>query len=167
MSTSANILKHLRSKYGPVYAPPKYFNGLESFEEYEKRYKRILEGSKSSSKDNSAYRKFNTDTKYKTKTRLSKYTIAFKKKYPNAHSLKEKANATGVPLSIIKKVYDKGVAAWRTGHRVGVTSKEAWGYARVHSFLTRGKTFYTADKHLFEEAVQRMSVKNIKRWINS
>lgn len=155
----------LRSKYGSVYTPPKYFNGLETFKEYEKRYKRILEGSKTSSKENSAYRKFNTDTKYIKKTKPSKYTVAFKKKYPNANGLKEKSKVTGVPYHILKKVYSKGVAAWRTGHRVGVVSKEAWGYARVHSFLTKGKTFYTTDKHLFEEAVQSMNIKNIKRWI--
>ena len=44
--------------------------------------------------------------------------------------------ARGKPTGeIIKKVYDKGVAAWRTGHRVGAGA-EQWGYARVHSFLT-------------------------------
>jgi len=162
---SKEYLKILKSKYGNVYAPLKYFNGLETFDEYEKRYKRIIKGSKSSSKENSAYRKFNTDVKYTQKTKSSKYTVAFKKMYPNAHSLKEKARVTGVPLHILKKVYSKGVAAWRTGHRVGVVSKEAWGYARVHSFLTRGKTLYTADKHLFEEAVQSMTIKDIKRWV--
>ena len=27
-------------------------------------------------------------------------------------------------------------------------SPQAWGYARVHSFATRGKTYYTADADL-------------------
>ena len=39
------------------------------------------------------------------------------------------------------------LAAWRTGHRLGA-SPQAWGYARVHSFATKGKTYYTTDKDL-------------------
>jgi len=44
-------------------------------------------------------------------------------------------------------VYDRGLAAWRTGHRPGATA-QAWAYARVHSFVMKGKTYYTADKNL-------------------
>lgn len=32
-------------------------------------------------------------------------------------SLKKKAEKTGIPFGILKKVYNRGVAAWRTGHR--------------------------------------------------
>ena len=39
------------------------------------------------------------------------------------------------------------MAAWRTGHRPGA-SQQAWAYARVSSFLTKGKTYYTADADL-------------------
>jgi hypothetical protein len=39
------------------------------------------------------------------------------------------------------------MAALRTGHRPGA-SQAAWGMARVHSFVTKGKTYRTADKDL-------------------
>ena len=55
--------------------------------------------------------------------------------------------ATGIPLKTVKTIYNRGLAAWRTGHRPGA-SPQAWGYARVHSFATKGKTYYTADKDL-------------------
>jgi nicotinic acid mononucleotide adenylyltransferase len=64
--------------------------------------------------------------------------------------LKKKAEKSGVSYSILKDVYDRGVAAWRTGHRPGTTPSQ-WGYARVNSFLTGGKTRRTADKDLWKK----------------
>ncbi len=145
-----------------VYLPKKYLKGL-SKREKEIRTKRIVYGSKTRSADPKAYRPFKTDKGKKVKP--SKYTLAFDKKYPNANSLKNKSIATGVPYSIIKKVYDKGLAAWRTGHRPGA-SQQAWGYARVHSFLMKGCAFYTADKSLVEEAKGKMKTLDYRRWMN-
>ena len=89
---------------------------------------------------------FRTDEGRKTKT--SSYTQKFRKKYgPEVKSLPEIAKATGIPLKTVKTIYNRGLAAWRTGHRPGA-SPQAWGYARVHSFATKGKTYYTADKDL-------------------
>jgi shikimate kinase len=63
-------------------------------------------------------------------------------------SLKKKAEKTGIPFSILKKVYNRGVAAWKTGHRPG-TTPEQWGHARVNSFATKSKgTWGGADKDL-------------------
>jgi hypothetical protein len=53
------------------------------------------------------------------------------------------------------------MAAWRTGHRPGAT-KEQWGYARVHSFLLCGKTYYTTDSDIVEKA-KKGSIK-AKAW---
>ena len=61
--------------------------------------------------------------------------------------LKKKADKSGIPYSTLKKVFDRGVAAWRTGHRPGTTPQQ-WGYARVNSFITGGKTRTTADADL-------------------
>ena len=66
-------------------------------------------------------------------------------------SLRKKSSKSGVPYSILKDVYDRGKAAWRTGHRPG-TTPEQWGHARVNSFLTGGKTRRTADKDLWKKA---------------
>lgn len=66
-------------------------------------------------------------------------------------SLKKKAEKTGIPFGILKKVYNRGVAAWRTGHRPG-TTPEQWGHARVNSFATKSKgTWGGADKDLAKQ----------------
>lgn len=63
-------------------------------------------------------------------------------------SLKKKAEKSGMPLSILRKVYNRGVAAWRTGHRPGTTPTQ-WGLARVNSFATKSSgTWGKADKDL-------------------
>ena len=63
-------------------------------------------------------------------------------------ALKKKAEKTGISYGILKKVFDRGVAAWRTGHRPG-TNPTQWGLARVNSFATKGKgTWGKADSDL-------------------
>lgn len=69
------------------------------------------------------------------------------KESPDA-SLKKKADKTGIPFGILKKVFNRGKAAWRTGHRPG-TNPDQWGHARVNSFATKSKgTWGGADKDL-------------------
>ena len=126
----------LRKTKGPIYAPLKYFRGLKTLGDVETRYKKMLKRD---------YTKFKTDKSVKTRT--SSYTQRFRKKYPGIKSLPEIAKATKIPLKTLQTVYNRGLAAWRTGHRPGA-SPQAWGYARVHSFVTKGKTYYTADKDL-------------------
>lgn len=126
----------LRKTKGKIYAPLKYFRGLTTLKDVETRYLKMLK------KD---YKKFETDSKMKTKT--SSYTKQFRKKYPGVKSLYEISRATKIPYRIIKIIYNRGLAAWRTGHRPGATPQQ-WGYARVHSFVVKGKTYYTADKDL-------------------
>lgn len=64
--------------------------------------------------------------------------------------IQKKAEKTGISYAILKKVFDRGVAAWRTGHRPG-TTPEQWGYARINSFATGGKTRTTADADLWKK----------------
>ena len=52
--------------------------------------------------------------------------------------LVNKSEKSGVPYGILKKSYDRGMAAWRTGHRPGA-SQQQWAFARVNSMLTGGK----------------------------
>ena len=67
-------------------------------------------------------------------------------------ALKNKAEKSGISFGILKKVFDRGVAAWRTGHRPGTTPTQ-WGLARVNSFATKGKgTWGGADKDLAAKA---------------
>ena len=65
--------------------------------------------------------------------------------------LEKKSEKSGVPYGILKQVYNRGMAAWRTGHRPGTTPQQ-WAFARVNSFLTGGKTRTTADKDLWAKA---------------
>jgi predicted kinase len=65
--------------------------------------------------------------------------------------LKKKAEKSGISYGILKKVYDRGMAAWKSGHRPGTTPQQ-WAYARVNSFLTGGKTRTTADADLWKQA---------------
>ena len=50
--------------------------------------------------------------------------------------LVKKAEKSGMPYGILKKVYDRGMAAWKTGHRPGTTPQQ-WAFARVNSFVTK------------------------------
>ena len=66
--------------------------------------------------------------------------------------LVKKSEKSGIAYGILKKVYDRGMAAWRTGHRPGTTPQQ-WGFARVNSFVTKSKgTWGGADKDLASKA---------------
>ena len=148
--TDAQITKkvgELRKTQGKIYAPLKYFRGLKTLSKMWRRYKKMLK------KD---YSDFKTDEGVKTRT--STYTQKFRKKYgQNVKSLPEISRATGVPLKTLQTVYNRGLAAWRTGHRPGA-SPQAWGYARVHSFIMKGKTYYTADKDYVDYMLLNSSI---------
>ena len=63
-------------------------------------------------------------------------------------ALKKKAEKSGMPMGILRKVFNRGVAAWRTGHRPGTTPTQ-WGLARVNSFVTKSScTWGKADKDI-------------------
>ena len=47
--------------------------------------------------------------------------------------LKKKAEKSGMPYSILKQVYNRGMAAWKGGHRPGTTPQQ-WAFARVQFF---------------------------------
>jgi hypothetical protein len=64
--------------------------------------------------------------------------------------LVKKADASGISYAILKKVYDRGMAAWKGGHRPGTTPQQ-WAFARVNSFITGGKTRTTADADLWKK----------------
>jgi hypothetical protein len=66
----------------------------------------------------------------------------------STEALKKKSASSGISTAILRQVYKRGVAAWRTGHRPGTTPQQ-WGMARVNSFITGGKTRRTADKDLW------------------
>ena len=107
-----------------------------------------------------AKKKFNDEPPLDKKTITKGHEIAksILKKESNEHPAKEifeaiaavknKAEKTGMPYSILKQVYDRGMAAWRGGHRPGATQVQ-WALARVNSFVTKSSgTWGGADKDL-------------------
>ena len=52
-------------------------------------------------------------------------------------ALKNKSEKSGAPMGALRAIYNKGLAAWRTGHRPGA-SQHAWAMARVNSVLAGG-----------------------------
>lgn len=152
------IVEEYLNKY--KYAP-RYLKGLSKDEVFEKKfdikYNYLLE--KKTGKP--SYKEASTD--YKKSPKISKYTEKWNNKYKDAKSLKEKSKISGVPIDILKKVENKGLAAWRGGqHRPGASQK-SWAIARVNSFLTCGKTFYYPDHLLVEESIKR-SPKSKRFW---
>ena len=84
--------------------------------------------------------------KKKMKIENSKHPA--KMKYEEIAGLRKKADKSGMPYGILKKVYDRGMAAWKGGHRPGA-SQHQWAFARVNSFVTKSSgTWGGADKDL-------------------
>ncbi len=75
--------------------------------------------------------------------KFSQYLLEEEKK-----GLAAKAEKSDMPIGILRKVYNRGMAAWKTGHRPGTTPQQ-WGMARVNSFVTKSSgTWGKADKDL-------------------
>ena len=141
-----------------MYFPRKYFRGLTRKKQKE-REKEIKKFGKHDWKDPKAYVGFKTNVG--VKTRKSSYTQTWNKMFPHVKSLEDRAKVTGVPLRFIKGSYNRGMAAWRTGHRPGATQQQ-WGYARVSSMLLCGKTYETTDSDLVRDAIK--SSKSAREW---
>ena len=134
----------------PGTQPAKYYVGL-SKEEKEKRDKVFKQRAKMSDDDPDAYKPAPGDEDVVTKE--SPYTKKYHQEYNEAdekEAIKNKAKETGYPYEILKKVFDRGMAAWKSGHRPG-TNPFQWGMARINSFVTDGKTTKTADKDLYDK----------------
>ena len=102
--------------------------------------------------------KISKNGKKDKKGRIPKYVPTLLKKAINASIHYNDI----IPFDIVDQSYDRGAAAWKTGHAKGMTS-EGWGFARVNSFLVGGKTFFTSDKDLaskLPKSVQKDIIKN-------
>jgi hypothetical protein len=141
-----------------MFHPRKYYAGLSKTQK-QRRSSELTRRARMSWKDPAAYRTFKTDVGIRTKR--SGYTAEWKRRFPDVHSLEGASKATGVPLKYIKESYNRGMAAWRTGHRPGATQQQ-WGYARVYSFLLKGKTYHTTDSDLVRDAKNESDA--ARRW---
>lgn len=139
---------------------PRYYKGLPSAAAKTRR-KEIKKFGALHWKNPKAYAGFKTDKNPAIIRRSSSYTQRFRKLFPDAKSLTAKAEATGVPEKFLRESYNRGMAAWRTGHRPGAT-EEAWGYARAHSLLVCGKTARTTDADIVRRA--RTASRTANKW---
>lgn len=149
--------------------PKKYVSGL-SKSTAKARAAHWKKMAKYSDRDPRAYEPAPGDKTAKTK--LSKYTKKYREMFGEemqtinekaAAGLAAKAKKSGISLSTLKTVYRRGVAAWNSGHRPGTTPQQ-WGHARVNSYITKGKTYHTADKDLREEGVAEGSEEKDPIW---
>lgn len=143
-----------------IYAPMRYFQGLKTKAQMKTRIKTMhshIQEAKKKPTLKKFVKPFKTDKGIKTKK--SSWTTQFYKKYgKKIEELKEKhknwdhfmrvSKVTGIKKRILKEAYDRGVAAYKTGHRPGATA-EQWGWARMYSLIIRHKrASLTHDKDL-------------------
>lgn len=69
-------------------------------------------------------------------TKKSRWTGLFHKTYPGLKFNKDAiAKKTGIPISNLNTVYDRGLKAWKTGgSRPGATAQQ-WAIARVYKYV--------------------------------
>ena len=103
-------------------------------------------------------------------TKPSVHTKKFKQMYgeetlnEKIEGLENKAEKSGMPYSILKQVYDRGMAAYKTGHRPGTTAQQ-WAFARVNSFITKSSgTWGKADKDLADKVRGSKKEETIKEF---
>jgi len=72
------------------------------------------------------------------RSQLIKFTHYLEEADKAGKSLADKASKSGISVGTLRKVYNRGVAAWKTGHRPGTTPSQ-WGHARVNAFIVKKK----------------------------
>ena len=146
----------------PGTQPAKYYSGVKK-KTKDNRAAHFRKGAKMDDDNPAAYKPAPGDKGAKTKP--SKHTQKYKKMFgenmpktlnqvldEKIAGLVKKADKSGIAYSILKQVYNRGMAAWRTGHRPGTTPQQ-WAMARVNSFVTKSKgTWGGADKDLAAKA---------------
>jgi hypothetical protein len=142
------MTKTRKVKSNRPFWPPKYYRGLTKKQQLKRKQEFKTRGKLHWNNPN-AYKPLKTNTILKTKK--SSYTKQWDKLFPEAKSLEERAKVTGVPVRFLRESYNRGMAAYRTGHRPGA-SQQAWSYPRVSSLLLCGKTYYTADADIVQRA---------------
>lgn len=140
--------------------PKRYFSGLSRTQKAKRRAE-IARFGALSWKSPRAYVGFQTDKG--VRTRASRYTLKWNRRFPGIKSLEDRAKATGVPVPFLTESYRRGMAAWRTGHRPGATEQQ-WGYARVSSMLLCGKTYRTTDSDIVRRAIR--GSRTAKKWFH-
>jgi len=125
--------------------PPQYIRGL-SKQDKRKQLKSIKKAKKYYKLD-----KYVSRPKLKSfKSKKSSWTQKFHKLHPNAKTLKQISDATGIPKGALAAVKKKGMGAYySSGSRPNQTA-ESWGLARMYSYILGGPT-RRVDKHITDK----------------
>lgn len=139
--------------------PKRYLKGLNKVEMEIAKYE-IDRGYEYDIDDPEAYEDWKSDIMAKArgmKTTPSRWKMDFIKKYgplPKGKDLVSRlAKATGIKKKYIQKAYDKGLAAWRGGHRPG-TSQHQWASGRAYALVMGGTGSTAKGKPDFKLAVE-------------
>jgi hypothetical protein len=82
-------------------------------------------------------------------------------------ALKKKSEKSGISVGILRQVFNRGMAAWKSGHRPGA-GQEQWGFARVNSFITKGPgTWGKADADLAKKVKASRKKKRVNEEIDA
>jgi len=99
-------------------------------------------------------------------TNKQKFNRKYKQKLNEPNSKKDISKLTGIPMSILDKVFDRGVGAYKTNRasvRPSVKSPEQWAMGRVYSFVMKAPgTWGKADKDLADK-VKKKKIKGYSR----
>lgn len=147
-----------------------YAKGLTKAEQgkVKKQAEATMKKGKEGASAKSVYEPWDTDKAFlkrnKGKMPKSESTLAYERMYGNdsedmaeasvSANLKKKSEKSGIPVSILRQVFKRGMAAWQSGHRPGMTPQQ-WSYARVNSFITGSGSARKADADLWKKAGKR------------
>ena len=125
--------------------PKRYYSNL-SKKDKKKQLKSLKKSQKSYKKG-----KYYTRPKLKSfKEKKSSWTQKFHKLHPNAKTLKQISDVTGIPKGALSAVKRKGMGAYySSGSRPNQTA-ESWGLARMYSYILGGPT-RRVDKHITDK----------------
>ena len=99
-------------------------------------------------------------------TQVEELQMEFYQLDEKIEGLVNKAKKSGMPYGILKKVYDRGMAAYKTGHRPGTTAQQ-WAFARVNSFTTKSSgTWGKADKDLAKQVNSSHHPEEVEKEMN-
>ena len=125
---------------------PKHYYSNLSRKDKKKQLRSIKKSKKSYKKG-----KYFTRPKLKSfKSKKSSWTQKFHKLHPEAKTLKQISDVTGIPKPALSAVKKKGMGAYySSGSRPNQTS-ESWGLARMYSYILGGPT-RKVDKHITDK----------------
>ena len=164
MEDYVSLLNEVRTAKGKK-VNPNYVKGLKNKGEYgsKEAMKKEIDKFSGSNTYQPDWKADYTDSGKRVKTKPSAATKAYKKMFgenletllfineSSDTALKNKAEKSKIPLSILRAVYRKGKAAWNTGHRPG-SSQDQWAMGRVNSFITGSGGARKADAKLWARA---------------